>query len=328
MEAFPSPIIYPIRDSEDTGNRIFVCRDDLLPQGLGGNKVRIAQEYVSDMFRHECNCMVAYGNARSNLCRVLASMCCARNIPCYVICSRESYEQAHAETANSRMMRLLGAEMVECEKDSISSAVLSLLSRLKKQGLKPYYIFGNELGRGNEGVPAMAYAKAYAGIVTAAGEDGEEPEMIFHASGTGATQAGLICGHLLRGDQTSVYGILISSRTQKRAISIIREGIVSCMSLLGADLPDTCNDEIRLLCNYTAGGYGLYHEEILSCIRTQLRENALPLDPVYTGKAFWGMTQYLKENRISGKKILFLHTGGTPLFYDTLLSGSLDQEKR
>ena len=38
----------------------------------------------------------------------------------------------------------------------------------------------------------------------------------------------------------------------------------------------------------------------------------MPLDPTYTGKAFWGMREYIKKNKIVGKKILFIHTGGTP----------------
>ena len=30
------------------------------------------------------------------------------------------------------------------------------------------------------------------------------------------------------------------------------------------------------------------------------------------------MVKYLEENQIQGKQILFLHTGGTPLFFDFL----------
>ena len=40
--------------------------------------------------------------------------------------------------------------------------------------------------------------------------------------------------------------------------------------------------------------------------------------PTYTGKAFWGMKNYLEENEIRDSNILFIHTGGTPLFYDNL----------
>jgi D-cysteine desulfhydrase len=35
------------------------------------------------------------------------------------------------------------------------------------------------------------------------------------------------------------------------------------------------------------------------------------LDPVYTGKAFYGMTQELKKNPgVFGERIVFIHTGG------------------
>ena len=42
----------------------------------------------------------------------------------------------------------------------------------------------------------------------------------------------------------------------------------------------------------------------------------MPLDGTYTGKAFYGMKQYIGEHGLQGKNILFLHTGGTPLFFD------------
>ena len=32
----------------------------------------------------------------------------------------------------------------------------------------------------------------------------------------------------------------------------------------------------------------------------------------------YGMWEYLKENYVLGKNILFIHTGGTPLFFNDL----------
>lgn len=46
--------------------------------------------------------------------------------------------------------------------------------------------------------------------------------------------------------------------------------------------------------------------------------NGIPLDPTYTGKAFLGMRDYIIKNNISNKNVLFIHTGGTPLFFDNL----------
>lgn len=62
--------------------------------------------------------------------------------------------------------------------------------------------------------------------------------------------------------------------------------------------------------------YGTYNRQIEKTIHQQLTCNGMPLDPTYTGKAFWGMQDYLNRKCITGKKVLFIHTGGTPLFFD------------
>ena len=53
-------------------------------------------------------------------------------------------------------------------------------------------------------------------------------------------------------------------------------------------------------------------------IRKVYASDGIPLDMTYTGKAFYGMVKYLEDNQIRDKNILFLHTGGTPLFFDFL----------
>lgn len=63
--------------------------------------------------------MIIYGNSRSNLCRVLANLCCAEKIPCYMICSSEENEEHPIETNNSRLMKWLGAEVIPCRKQRL-----------------------------------------------------------------------------------------------------------------------------------------------------------------------------------------------------------------
>ena len=79
-------------------------------------------------------------------------------------------------------------------------------------------------------------------------------------------------------------------------------------------------DNVEFVDKYICGGYGSQSKLVDRIILQQIRRNGLPLDRTYTGKAFFGMEQYLLENRIKNKNILFLHTGGTPLFYDDLES--------
>ena len=78
---------------------------------------------------------------------------------------------------------------------------------------------------------------------------------------------------------------------------------------------------ITIIDDYLCGGYGRYHEGIINTIWDVYRRYGMPLDPVYTGKAFWGMLDYVEKNRIRGAKVLFLHTGGIPLFFDLIAGG-------
>ena len=61
----------------DRNVRLYCKREDLLPFSLGGNKVRIGRAFFQDMQEKNKDCMIIYGNSRSNLCRVLANLCCA-----------------------------------------------------------------------------------------------------------------------------------------------------------------------------------------------------------------------------------------------------------
>ena len=69
--------------------------------------------------------------------------------------------------------------------------------------------------------------------------------------------------------------------------------------------------------DYTSG-YGIDDIRVTETINHVLKTYGIPLDATYTGKAFMGMIKYVKN--ISNKNILFIHTGGTPLFFDALRS--------
>ena len=132
--------------------------------------------------------------------------------------------------------------------------------------MKPYYIYGDEFGHGNEAVPVRAYEKVYREILEQEEQMGIQFDYIFLSTGTGMTQAGLLSGKL---------------------VSIGK-------------------------------GYGKKSSIIDKAIYDMMVLNGIPLDPTYTGKAFLGMRDYIIKNNISNKNVLFIHTGGTPLFFDNL----------
>ncbi|MCC8181731.1 MAG: pyridoxal-phosphate dependent enzyme, partial [Clostridiales bacterium] len=296
-----------------------------LTLSLGGNKVRIAEQITADSKRTGSDTMIIYGSRHSNLCRVLSDLCRSRGTPCLMICSHEAGEDA-SPTGNTHLIEWTDTKILPCAKNEIAQTVDRAMELVREKGGIPYYIYGDRTGTGNEGVAAKAYAEAYGEIQAFERANGWEFDYIFCPSGTGATQSGLICGHLLAGDRKKVMGILISSRETNRARQVIRTGIRAYFSAQGAVLPDDFEDEIILLDQYRQAGYGQYDGRIEAVIREQYRSNGIPLDPIYTGKAFWGMTEYLRTSGIDHNRILFLHTGGTPLFFDYVMSSGAGQQ--
>ena len=302
-------------------NRIWIKRDDLLPFSFGGNKVRIAGSFLEDCISRGNDAMILYGDRRSNLCRVLSSMCAASGIEAIMI---ETSEHAQASNVpfNERMIRRLGTRILPCEKTKIRDAVEHAMETFRKEGKRPYYIYGNAYGEGNEGTAADAYFRASGEILSWEEKSGNSLDYIFTACGTGSTQAGLTAGMLERGSRARVVGISISSRTPERAGSCLIRAVRAWYEKAGKEPPEDLEEHIFLETGYNRGGYGVKDGRVMELISRVFRETSIPLDPTYTGKALLGMLDCLTDRGISGKNILFLHTGGTPLFFD-MLAGEL-----
>lgn len=297
-------------------NKIYMKRDDLLPYSFGGNKVRFAAKFVEDMQREHCDSMIIYGNYHSNLCRILSSLCRELEIPCYMIHNTEDVKEDRA-TFNSRIIRRMGVTEIPCKKTEIASAVQRAMDELREKGYRPYYIYGNPLGEGREHIPMKAYEEAYGEICRYEKEHGVFFDYLFLASSTNATQSGLLAGSLKTGDGRKIVGISVS-RNEKRGREVIARNLEEYFGREGAALPEDYRDHIFFADKYMEGGYGAYSENVAQIIREVYRTDGLPLDMTYTGKAFYGMVKYLEENNVRNANVLFLHTGGTPLFFDFL----------
>ena len=322
-------IIQRLAMDDTAGNEFYIKRDDLLPFSIGGNKVRIAEAFYEDMKAKGGDTMIIYGSRHSNLCRVLSDLCFSRGTKCVMICSHEAGED-DAPTNNTHLITWTGTEIVNCAKNEIAQTVERVMNNIQESGGTPYYIYGDKYGKGNEGTAARAYAEAYREILRQELYMGVAFDYIFCPSGTGATQTGLTCGHLLAGDRKKIMGVMISSRETERAYQVIEEGIQTYFAEhpeVREQMPEDLSGEIHLLDAYRQEGYGKYDARVEACIRQQYLANGIPLDPIYTAKAFWGMAEYVRDAGIHDSRILFLHTGGTPLFFDYVSNSSEQQQK-
>ena len=91
------------------------------------------------------------------------------------------------------------------------------------------------------------------------------------------------------------------------------------LSVSGKEITENdIQDKTIFIDDYTGDGYGANSAEIQDTIKESLVKYGMPLDSTYTGKAFLGMKKYIRQKGIADKNILFIHTGGTPLFFDDL----------
>ena len=192
----------PIFKLNQNENSLYIKREDLLPFSFGGNKARKGQKFFDDIDKGAFDVVVTYGSASSNHGRIIANMAKKRDLPCIIISPKE----ASKETFNSEMMRFLGAKIIVVPVDEVSKTIDDLILELKEEGKNPYFIQGG--GHGNLGT--QAYVECYEEIKEFEKQKDIFFDYIFLASGTGATQAGLVCGQTINNDKRDIVGISIA----------------------------------------------------------------------------------------------------------------------
>ncbi len=297
----------PIIDLGDfQGNLLWMKREDLIPFSFGGNKARKAQLFFQEIDAGAYDCVVTYGSGSSNHCRIVANECCRRGMECCII----SPEEATEPTFNRQMMELFGAEISSVPVAAVHETIEEKLKALRNSGKHPYFIAGG--GHGDLGTEA--YVQCYREIREYETDRALHFDHIFFASGTGTTQAGLVCGQLLSGDARKIVGISIA-RKNPRGRDVVLDSI---RSYLGAHATEEQIQAATVFVDEYTTGYGKDDRRVSETIERVLKRYGVPLDATYTGKAFMGMTEFIAKERIKGQNILFIHTGGTPLFFDAL----------
>ena len=291
-------------------NNIFVKRDDLIPISFGGNKARKAINFFQEIDAGNYDSVVTYGSSSSNHCRIISNMAASRNITCFIISPEESSE----DTFNKKMMELFGAKIKVVPVDEVHDTIEKIIKELKEKGKNPYFIPGG--GHGNLGT--QAYVNCYNEILNYEKENSIKFDYIFFASGTGTTQSGLVCGQFINKDDRKIIGISIA-RKNPRGREIVLNSIYDYLDDNNIKFEKEKIEKMTIFEDlYTGDGYGKDNKEIMNTIKEVLIKYAIPLDSTYTGKAFNGMKNYLIKNKIKNKNILFIHTGGTPLFFNDL----------
>jgi D-cysteine desulfhydrase len=288
---------------EIDGVTLHVVRDDAFPFVGGGGKARKALEYESMLRQGGYNAVVTCGGVQSNHNRAIALMAARNGWKCH-LCIQGSVERFKNEKGNALLDRLSGAECELILTENTAEAMDRAMDSFIAQGLKPYYIHGG----GHDLPGGISFVKAVEELKHQCDNEGFKPDYIFHASGTGSTQAGIVVG-LERVGWSSIKVVGISvARQQERG----RRVIVDFANMLGKyyGIEKDFSNDIFFCTDYLYGGYEKYTSDMSIFLKRVMRDTGLLFDTTYSGKGLWGMMDYVKKNNLQQSKLIFWHTGG------------------
>lgn len=281
------------------GVEVTVIRDDLFPFIGGGGKARKAVYYEEMLREQGYNAVATCGGIQSNHNRAIALMCAKNGWKCH-LCIQGTEERFFAEKGNALLDRLSGAECELIRPEDTAEAMDRAMARLTSEGYKPYYCHG-----GGHDLPGGI---AFVDAVEELAKQIEKPDYIFHASGTGSTQAGIVVG-LERVGWGDVKCIGISvARQYERGRQVIADFANTLADYYG--MTERYDDRILFNTDYLCGGYEQFTPKMDAYLQEAMKETGLMFDTTYSGKAFYGMMDYIKKHDLQDKKIVFWHTGG------------------
>lgn len=320
---------------------IFMKRDDLTgPSCFGGNKTRKLEFIVGKALEEGVEYLISMGGYQTNSGMQMVSFCriCGLKPILYLMDVIKQGEPSHF-LGNLLLNKIMNCEIHYVLKDYEGYDIAPMenkmneLSENRKEELESQ---GHKAIVVPEGCVHpdgwVAYVLGFKEVLQQSKEMNINFDYFYHTNGTSGTLPGLIAGKLLMESNTKIMSIacsphnFIPNEREKRK-EMICQRVEAVFQRLGVEPPkrDLILDEINIDHDFTGKGYGIPTKEGTEAIRELAIEEALFVDPVYTGKGFSGLLGHIKNGKIpKGSKVVFLHTGGSgALFAEGGLTGAL-----
>ena len=283
------------------GPQLFIKRDDAIPFGFGGNKVRKLALVAARAVADGADTLITAGGVQSNHARATAAAAAKLGLRAVLVANGEAPDRL---TANALLDHLLGAEVVYvAAREDRAPMIMEIAERLRGEGRKPFAI---PIGASTP-LGALAFALAIAELIVQM----PAPDVIVHSTSSGGTQAGLVAGCRLLGLQTRVVGISADDPSQslQNQIRAIVSGIADLLKMDPGKLSQ--GTAIEVDDRFVGDGYGISTDESREAIELAARTEAIFLDPTYTAKAMAGLIAYVRQQKFKeNQTVLFWHTGG------------------
>lgn len=279
---------------------LLVKRDDLTALAGGGNKARKLEFLVADALAAGADTLVTAGAPQSNHVRATAAAARVAGLRCVAVLGGPEPDVLEG---NLVLDRLLGVDVVwagEYEALHLEATLATTVERLAAEGAHPYAI---PLG-GASPVGTLGYVHASDELAARIPDDA----VVYTATGTGGTQAGLAVG---LGDHGRVRGVDVGAVPEvgKRILDLIP--VVAERTGRAAPAGELWLDDTQI-----GKGYGSFTKAGREAIVLAAEHEGLVLDPVYSGKAMAGLIADRRTDRLpADRPTVFLHTGGLPSLF-------------
>ncbi|KAK9106484.1 hypothetical protein Syun_022495 [Stephania yunnanensis] len=298
---------------------LWIKRDDTTGMQLSGNKVRKLEFLMADAVAQGADCVITIGGIQSNHCRATAVASKYLNLDCYLILrtSKALVDKDPGLTGNLLVERLVGAHVDLVSKEEyakVGSVMLTdlLKEKLIREGRRPYVI---PVG-GSNSLGTWGYIEAIQEIerqqLDISSDSTGKPgfDDIVVACGSGGTIAGLSLGSWLSELKAKVHAFSVCDNPDY--FYNFTQGLIDGMQggVKARDIADILDAKSQ--------GYALTTAEELEFVKEVAAATGVILDPVYSGKAAFGMLKDMNDNpgKWEGRKVLFIHTGGLLGLYD------------
>lgn len=303
LATLPSPIeeLVRLRAALGGGPRLIAKRDDAIPFGFGGNKVRKLAIVAAKAVADGADSLITIGGIQSNHARATAATAAKLGLRCHLIANGAKPERP---TGNALLDALLGAEIeyVASRAERVP-AMERKAEQLRASGGRPVVI---PLGASTP-AGAIGFVRAVGEIL----EQGVRPDVIIHATSSGGTQAGLIAGCALHGLSTRVIGVSADDPAAD-VVHQVRSIIAGMTDLLGPSMADVAREAaVEVDDTFVGAGYGVATGASTEAQQLAARTEALFVDHTYTAKALAALIAYVRDGRIpNDATVVFWHTGG------------------
>ena len=270
---------------------LFVKRDDLIHELISGNKWRKLKYNVKQCRAMKHEGVLTFGGAFSNHLLATAAACKQEGLHSIgLVRGEELHSDSNyilkqcADLGMQLAFISREAYALRHEKEYHEELVLKFPSHMVvPEGGANYY--------------------GMIGCQEIMSETDNDFDFVFVAQGTTTTSCGIL--------------LAIPERTKLVAVPVLKgfdtEGEMRRLftySGFPIEIIDDLMEQLIVISDHHFGGYAKYNDELLDCMEQIFNESNIPLDPIYTGKAFVAMLDFIEKNDVRDAKILFVHTGG------------------